>query len=229
MFSWIAQAVQIFSIIIIIIIFFQLTSHVQCVFIVWFRAIKYHAEYIIVFDCSASFAENVVANVAVVTVTAGDIDAAATNFSSVQYTIDSGDGSSNFIIGNASGRVDTSSTVSIDREAKSTYSLLIKAQDGDSPARSAFIVVDITITDENDNDPIFNPSSFVVSLSENQATNTPVTKAHASDADVNNNADLTFAITIASNVNNHFSISKLDSETAQISTAQPLDREAIAQ
>lgn len=48
-----------------------------------------------------------------------------------------------------------STRMTLDREQQSTYQLLVVAQDGGSPPRSATGTAFITVLDENDNDPVF--------------------------------------------------------------------------
>ena len=169
--------------------------------------------------------ENMAINASVAAVAANDADSG--NNSNIGYSIESGDGGSHFTIDTVSGQINTSAVVNIDYEVKQNYVLVVKATDGGTPVKSSFCVLKITVTDLNDNDPVFNPFAFITSVDENMATGTNVTPVYATDADSGANARLTFSIVGSSDPNGHFQIAKLTNDTAEISTASPLDREII--
>ena len=169
--------------------------------------------------------ENMVVNASVNTVNASDADSGIN--ANIGYSLESGDGGMQFTIDTGSGEINTSSGANIDYEIKQNFVLVVKATDGGTPVKSSFCVVKITVTDLNDNDPVFNPFAFITSLDENMATGTNVTPVYATDADSGSNAQLTFSIVGSSDPNGHFQITKLTNDTAEISTASPLDREII--
>lgn len=66
---------------------------------------------------------------------------------------------------------------------------------------SSFVTVAITVTDINDNTPMFKQSSYSVSVSEGAALQQVVyTELSAIDADTGNNAVFEYSLTTASSV-----------------------------
>lgn len=78
----------------------------------------------------------------------------------------------------------------------------------------------IEITDSNDNSPVFQPTFYQVSLSENTTFDHPVEFVFATDADTGTNGDITYTI-VGGNVNNAFYIKnptvRSSSESARVS------------
>ena len=135
------------------------------------------------------------------------------------YTAVSGNGMSLFAVHPSTGAVTTISN--IDREVRRYYSIVIEASDGGTPSLSATALVDIIISDVNDNAPVFTPSDFIVSISEDVAVGTSVTTLTAADADsaVSNNV---FSYVLVHTV---FGV---DAATGVLSTIKALDREKQA-
>ena len=167
--------------------------------------------------------ENMAVNTTVIAVVANDIDSGVNG--NIGYSIESGDGGTHFTIDAGVRQISTSPVADIDYELQPNYVLVVKATDEGTPVKSSFCIVKITVTDLNDNDPVFNPFDFKTSLDENMATGTNVTPVYATDADSGANALLTFSIVGSTDPNGHFLITKLEDDTAQISTTSPLDRE----
>ncbi|XP_063166591.1 protocadherin-23 [Candoia aspera] len=70
----------------------------------------------------------------------------------------------------------------VDREEDpSTYDFLVKAIDGGGLSAQAF--VHIEIEDINDNRPVFNPATYVISISSHTQPGTEITNLHATDKD----------------------------------------------
>ncbi|TKS72365.1 Protocadherin gamma-C5 [Collichthys lucidus] len=81
----------------------------------------------------------------------------------------------------------------LDRERKAVYQLLLTALDGGNPVMSGTSQITITVLDVNDNFPVFEKNIYKVSLWENTAKDTFVTKITATDADEGPNAELNFS------------------------------------
>ncbi|XP_067104207.1 protocadherin-11 X-linked [Osmerus mordax] len=113
---------------------------------------------------------------------------------------------------------------SLDREQKDTFVMKIKVEDGGTPPKSSTAILQVTISDVNDNRPVFKDSEVEVTVPENAPMGTSVSQLHATDADLGSNAQIHFAFSnqIAASTKRHFAI---DSSTGLITVKQPLDRE----
>ena len=70
----------------------------------------------------------------------------------------------------------------LDRERVSEYQLTVDARDGGSEACTMEVFV--TITDINDNEPVFSQPYYTVSIPENAEINTLITRVSAVDRDL---------------------------------------------
>jgi len=66
------------------------------------------------------------------------------------------------------------------------------AYDGGSPPRSGVVEVKVTVTDANDNGPVFEYSSYEVTVAENIDLGSNVAKVTAFDADAGINAEVSY-------------------------------------
>ncbi|KAM9377349.1 protocadherin-11 X-linked isoform 1-T1 [Pholidichthys leucotaenia] len=112
----------------------------------------------------------------------------------------------------------------LDREQKDTFVMKIKVEDGGNPPKSSTAILQVTISDVNDNRPIFKDTELEVAVPENAPAGTSVAQLHATDADLGSNAQIHFAFSnqISSSTRRHFDI---NSSTGLITVKQPLDRE----
>nr|AUG84419.1 Pcd11x [Platynereis dumerilii] len=72
---------------------------------------------------------------------------------------------------------------SLDREDVDFYQVRVVAYDGGNPPKSGSVDVNIIVQDANDNDPMFTNATYEVTIAENAAPGTTLTKVHASDKD----------------------------------------------
>ncbi|XP_064199905.1 protocadherin-7b isoform X3 [Anguilla rostrata] len=88
------------------------------------------------------------------------------------------------------------STMSFDREQKTTYTFRVKAVDGGEPPRSATATVSLFVMDENDNPPsvTFPSNNSYTLLPPSSNVRTVVRTVLATDTDTGINADLNFSI-----------------------------------
>ena len=94
----------------------------------------------------------------------------------------------------SSGRLRT--TRQLDRETRSSYTFTLRVSDRCSGcALSATTTVRVTVTDVNDNPPIFTSNPNTVEVSEDLPLNTAVAEYRATDADIGSNAAITFTLT----------------------------------
>lgn len=71
----------------------------------------------------------------------------------------------------------------LDREQKDTYVMKIKVEDGGTPQKSSTAILQVTVSDVNDNKPVFKEGQVEVHIPEN-APCTSVIQLHATDADI---------------------------------------------
>ncbi|MEQ2178572.1 hypothetical protein GOODEAATRI_015471 [Goodea atripinnis] len=80
----------------------------------------------------------------------------------------------------------------LDRETQASFRLLLSAVDGGQPEKSGSTLLLIKILDVNDNAPVFGEPVTKVTLMENVAQGTLVTKLNATDADSGSNGEISF-------------------------------------
>ncbi|XP_069737774.1 protocadherin-16 [Phaenicophaeus curvirostris] len=111
----------------------------------------------------------------------------------------------------------------LDRENRSSYSLLLEAYDGGSPPRSSQMTLDVSVQDVNDNAPTFNQSRYHTLISENLKPGSSILQVFASDADEGDNGDVVYEINRRqSDPDQYFTI---DSRTGVIKLNKGLDYE----
>lgn len=82
----------------------------------------------------------------------------------------------------------------LDHETNPRYELLIRAFDGGNPPQSGDMIVNITIVDVNDNQPIFSSSRYFAKVLENATIGTSVLQVSALDSDSGDNGRITYMI-----------------------------------
>ena len=154
----------------------------------------------------------------VITVQADDADSGI--LGQVSYSIISGNNESAFIINTTTGSITVNGD--IDREMLSAYTLGVMATDG--RGRSAQSRVEIIVTDINDNSPVFNPSSYHITVYENASINSTLITVIATDADADGrNSDISYSI-LSGNDGNLFRISSI----GMITIVSALDFETVS-
>ena len=122
------------------------------------------------------------------------LDADSGNNARISYRIISGNDKSAFAIAADSGVIRTNAK--LDRETVANYALTCEATDHGQPQRSSVpIIVYVTVSDENDNAPIFGQSVYVVNVTEDVASGTVVEQMHAVDIDAGRNGVIIYSIT----------------------------------
>ncbi|XP_072256731.1 protocadherin gamma-B2-like isoform X18 [Pyxicephalus adspersus] len=87
----------------------------------------------------------------------------------------------------------------MDQERDSLYNITIHCVDSGSPPMSSSKSIQVTISDVNDNSPVFEKQNYVVYIPENNQPGTSVQKVHALDIDRDENGKITYNI-INSNI-----------------------------
>ena len=82
----------------------------------------------------------------------------------------------------------------LDREEQSEYTLVVRANDTGFPSKSNYTNITVTVTDINDNAPVFTANTYYKVLMENSPVNTPVLTVSADDVDLGENRDVSFQI-----------------------------------
>ncbi|XP_043097640.1 protocadherin-9 isoform X4 [Puntigrus tetrazona] len=115
----------------------------------------------------------------------------------------------------------------LDREQKDTYVMKVKVEDGGNPQKSSTAILQVTVTDVNDNRPVFKESQIEVHIPENSPVGTSVVQLQATDADVGANAEIKymFGAQVSPATRRLFA---LNSTTGLITVQRPLDREETA-
>lgn len=128
---------------------------------------------------------------AVITVIAEDIDGPSHNH--VHYAIVDGNQGSPFTIDAARGELRVARQ--LDRERTSGYTLTVVASDNGVPALSSSAVINIDISDVNDNPPLFSQANYSLIIQENRPAGTSVLQLTVTDRDASHNGPpFTFAI-----------------------------------
>ncbi|NXC87860.1 CAD23 protein, partial [Cercotrichas coryphoeus] len=143
----------------------------------------------------------------------------------VEYSIVAGDPLGEFVISPVEGELRVRKDAELDRENIPFYNLTIAARDRGVPPLSSTMLVGVHVLDINDNDPVLLNLPMNLTLSENAAVSSFVTRVLAHDADQGPNALLTFDIT-AGNTENAFYI---NSTSGIVYVNRPLDRERVAE
>ncbi|XP_063155975.1 protocadherin gamma-B5-like [Candoia aspera] len=111
----------------------------------------------------------------------------------------------------------------LDRETEPTLQLTVTALDGGKPRKTGTAQIWISVTDANDNPPIFTQEIYTVSLRENVAVGFLVLQLVALDKDEGSYAQIRYYFSnIPLSANKKFS---LDSTSGIISLVEPLDFE----
>uniref|UniRef100_A0A4W3IGZ8 Protocadherin-16 n=1 Tax=Callorhinchus milii TaxID=7868 RepID=A0A4W3IGZ8_CALMI len=142
---------------------------------------------------SASVRERVPPGTSVLQVTARDADSG--HFGSIQYSLYEGfnnyEESHLFSIDTITGQVCT--TQIFDRDnGPPNYDLLVKAEDGGGLSAQAFIHIEVQ--DINDNKPVFNPLTYITSISKHTPPGTEIINVIAYDRDSGINGQVSYEL-----------------------------------
>ncbi|XP_072256729.1 protocadherin gamma-B2-like isoform X16 [Pyxicephalus adspersus] len=82
----------------------------------------------------------------------------------------------------------------MDREKTFLYNITVHCVDNGSPSLSSNKTIQLTISDVNDNPPVFEKTNYIVYIPENNQPGTSVHKVHAIDLDRDDNGKITYSI-----------------------------------
>ena len=141
-----------------------------------------------------SIAENEPRGEVVTQVTAVDMDRGRNK--EIEYSITGGN--KLFDIDNSTGVITT--ITSLDREGITEgYTLIVQAEDGGHGRNEAerllsYCVIDVEVTDKNDNYPVFNEKRYLASVYDKAVKGTTVVTVSASDADEGSNQKVAYSL-----------------------------------
>ena len=147
------------------------------------------------------------------TITAFDLDEGVN--AELRYSLVTG--SEQFYIDSVSGEL--YATVTLDRELQDSYTFEVSVMDRGTPPLESRVLVQVIVTDINDNTPRFEQDSYTAEILENEPANVDVLPVSASDFDLGENADIQFSI-LDSSVP-----FQIHPQSGMIQTTRPLDRE----
>ncbi|KAG8225974.1 hypothetical protein J437_LFUL006203, partial [Ladona fulva] len=136
--------------------------------------------------CLFHLSTGAVEGTVVTAVTANDVD---TNPALTYSFAEGGNPDSAFSIDRFSGHVAVAKP--LDREARKSYLLRVQASDS---AHVALTSLTVTVTDENDNPPVFDRVAYEVALPELTNSATMVIRVNASDADAGDGARIRYSL-----------------------------------
>ncbi|KAM6988350.1 LOW QUALITY PROTEIN: protocadherin Fat 3-like [Tautogolabrus adspersus] len=119
----------------------------------------------------------------VVQLLAEDVDSQRNG--AILYSIISGDRDSSFFIDPLRGIVKVNKQ--LDRETVPNYSLSVRALDSGAPPMSSTVMVNIDISDVNDNPPTFYPANLSTVIQENKPIGTTILQLSVTDQDSSHN------------------------------------------
>lgn len=126
-----------------------------------------------------------------------------------------------FSIDKSTGVIRTSSAVTIDFETKQSYQFKVSATDKLGAGMTSLSNVTITVSDLNDNGPVFSHLIYTAQIHENVGVGFPVMTLNATDKDSGYFGSVAYQI--VSGTDGRFSI---DAASGSIRTEAPIDREA---
>ena len=167
----------------------------------------------------ANVSENATVNSSIITVNATDLDQGDSG--KISYSLAS-DKALPFAVNSTSGVIRI--IRSLDREEKAWYNLTVRATDGGAPGREKFAhaFVFVMIYDVNDNAPVVTKivPGHVIKIPENALVESPLARVIASDADVGENARLSFRLDGNSSSNGTFVMNATSGEVVLNSSLQ---------
>ena len=163
---------------------------------------------------TANVAENASTGSHIVTVVAEDRDAGG--MSQLLYSIRNSGNTPEIGIIERNGTLVVRN--GLDFETRDSYLLEVMVEGGVENA-----MVEITVTDVNDNPPVFPNSSYSVTISENNSPGASLTPLRATDVD-SSDALITYSI-VAGNIDDKFGLVSLGSSGVNVVAREPLDRE----
>jgi len=127
---------------------------------------------------------------------------------------------------NTNGDVYLITRTRLDREQLDSYSFVLVAVDGGSPALSGSIDIRIRVTDVDDNSPVFERSVYHATVPEDAQTGSTITTVRAVDADLGANGEVVYSLVLNADDDFDRLSFQINFTSGVISTSGPLDYES---
>ncbi|XP_074527695.1 protocadherin-16 isoform X1 [Halichoeres trimaculatus] len=111
----------------------------------------------------------------------------------------------------------------LDREKRSSYTLVLEAFDGGSPRRMGSMTLEVTVTDINDHAPVFNQSRYHAIISESLPQGSSILQVFAADEDEGDNGLVLYEINRRQSDPDRYFV--MDVKSGIITLNRPLDYE----
>lgn len=111
----------------------------------------------------------------------------------------------------------------LDREKRSSYSLVLEAFDGGSPRKTGQMTLDVLVQDINDHAPVFNQSRYHAIISESLPQGSNILQVFATDADEGDNGLVLYEINRRQSDPDRYFV--IDPRSGVITLNKPLDYE----
>ncbi|XP_040049953.2 protocadherin Fat 3 isoform X3 [Gasterosteus aculeatus] len=134
---------------------------------------------------TAVVSEDATTGDSVVQLLAEDVDSPVNG--AILYSVVSGDQDSQFFIDPLRGVIRVNKP--LDRETVPSYSLAIRALDSGTPPMSSTVIVNIDVSDINDNPPTFFPANLTTVIQENKPIGTSILQLSVNDQDSSRNGE----------------------------------------
>ncbi|XP_043197440.1 cadherin-23-like [Amphibalanus amphitrite] len=151
----------------------------------------------------------------IATITARDIDSES-GYGNVTFSL-AGTTADQFHIEPVAGTLHVARGVRLDRESTPVHLLRVVTQDnptGDEPPNKSYAQLTVTVTDENDNRPLFSEDGYTAVVAENALPGTAVITVTASDLDEGDSGHVRYSIVDAGTAEGLFD---LEPETGALS------------
>ncbi|XP_004586548.2 protocadherin beta-1 [Ochotona princeps] len=117
---------------------------------------------------------------------------------------------------------------SLDREEVPGYNITLVAMDTGPPNLSSETVIEVLIADINDNPPVFQKDSYILTVRENNSPAIFIGKVHAEDLDLGENAQVTYSLLPPESGDlSVFAYISINSDNGKLYALRTMDYEAI--
>ena len=132
-------------------------------------------------------------------------------------------GATNIFVVSSSGLITVAPGAVLNRETRDTYDLLVEARDDGTPRKSTETTVTITISDVNDNPPIFSETNYYISVRESLGLSEAFGTVVASDEDIGTNDNIEYRIVENADGESDFGKFAITSDSGQLFLMEGLD------